>query len=653
MKSLLILAAFLSALTASAHTPTAPFAAPQTWLPRRSHVIHQITIQLKDQARRGAHWTRYAQDKAGWLKALNVDWQEFSIALHNSARWQEDLGMTSPSRATYESTLANAAADSLRDFRRASSRSNEILGKRVYAVHSTDYFPKDGVIRLAPVNATRPLFRPTVHFALGGLVRAHHTYTWENKRYAVLTPLETLYPQLINLFVYDSFAIGDVKIGPRAILLVPESERGRASIPEGEVRYVDPGRQTLRQAIEATLSSVEAWNIDAVETTDERALAFVDGVNVNTPEFFEDVLKANPGISFGSHSFTAKGALDPSLVGLLDLPQRDMTDPNYVHARAIDSWMIPFAAPLAIDQIRKRFDQTPLLAEMEARFALSQKVDPTPGGTLNDPFYSSSLINFYAQFRDRSTADRLLKYLGPLMTTLNAEEHSILYGIRHSLIAGEFDETQALSLLQRLRKAPNARLLTKIVVDGFSQHDEESIQSDFSVPKAGLAEHLKWVALLAKHRMLDPQWAPLSQRFYQPTPGAPAGLSCVPHASLASNFIPVDLRSGTLYGTHFFTSRAACEGSVARSKNGLICTANGAANSIPTRISDGQPASAFYFISHDACLEAVERSTPDLICGFHGNSSELVMVAHRSGTPLSLRRFPTLQSCLSLINEPF
>lgn len=91
-------------------------------------------------------------------------------------------------------------------------QADESLGKLLFAVHATDHFPKDGILHAGygvheEIPEWVPNVRCTLHFSLGELVRPVGTgeeqwMTWENKLFAIVVPLENLFPQLINLNCY-------------------------------------------------------------------------------------------------------------------------------------------------------------------------------------------------------------------------------------------------------------------------------------------------------------------------------------------------------------------------------------------------------------------------------------------------------------------
>ncbi|MBI4375293.1 MAG: hypothetical protein HY549_02470 [Elusimicrobia bacterium] len=182
--------------------------------------------------------------------------------------------------------------------------------RRVFAVHATTFLPADGVMRAGAsvlagdkrtINTDPPSFRPTLHFALGELVQPLEKHSWEDRPYAVVLPLGALKSQLANLNTYDTFILGDLKLLPETIVVVPAGDEGR--IPTGVgVETYDKSKETLRQAVDRTIQKYGGWPIRMEhDRSGLDSLATVGGINVNTPEFFGPFLKENPRVSFGGH----------------------------------------------------------------------------------------------------------------------------------------------------------------------------------------------------------------------------------------------------------------------------------------------------------------------------------------------------------------
>lgn len=183
----------------------------------------------------------------------------------------------------------------------------EPFNRVLFAVHATDQFPKDGVLyggygNPDEIPAGIPNIRRTVHFSIGELVRPigvgeDEWMTWENKSNAVVVPLESLYPQLINLNCYDTFILGDLALSPEMFLVAP---KGTAAKGNFTVFEYEP-ETSLREAVDELIASQGGWKVtmSAENIDEEYAPALVDGVNINTYDFFSPLLEKIPYLSLG------------------------------------------------------------------------------------------------------------------------------------------------------------------------------------------------------------------------------------------------------------------------------------------------------------------------------------------------------------------
>lgn len=201
-------------------------------------------------------------------------------------------------------------------FRELSVYDAQVLGKRVYAVHATDFFPEGGLLRAGAAKVTDkgrtlaeepPSFRPTLHFSLGELVRSHAS-SWESMPYAVILPVGALKRQLINVNTYDSFILGDLRLPEGTVIVVPKGYSGK--IPPG-IRIETYGDgASLRSAVDQVIEKSGGWPIrmlDGQSPSLDR-VAEIDGHSVNTPRFFDSLLKENANLSFGDHMRSQVGS---------------------------------------------------------------------------------------------------------------------------------------------------------------------------------------------------------------------------------------------------------------------------------------------------------------------------------------------------------
>ncbi len=187
--------------------------------------------------------------------------------------------------------------------------SADTLLDKIYAVHATRSLPDSEYLRAgfnmdgcSPLEqALSPKARKTVHFALGELVQPVEGFmNWEDCPYAVVTPLRNLAPQLLNVNCYDTFILGDFKLNSQIYLIVPndvaESLESHATI----IGY-DSDFQTLREAVDALIVQEEGWHIEmnSEDIEDELHPAYLNGSNVNVPEFFAPLKDVIPSLAVG------------------------------------------------------------------------------------------------------------------------------------------------------------------------------------------------------------------------------------------------------------------------------------------------------------------------------------------------------------------
>jgi hypothetical protein len=171
----------------------------------------------------------------------------------------------------------------------------DLLLDKVYAVHATRTLPEVDYLRAGwgfgdfttAQKALLPQVRKTVHFSLGELVRPVEGFmSWEDCPYALVTPLRTLLPQLINVNCYDTFIFGNLKLAPNSYLILPV---GIADMAESKATIVtyDPQNKTLREAVDELIFSKGGWGIEmnSDDIEDELHEAYLNGNNVNKPDF--------------------------------------------------------------------------------------------------------------------------------------------------------------------------------------------------------------------------------------------------------------------------------------------------------------------------------------------------------------------------------
>lgn len=191
------------------------------------------------------------------------------------------------------------------------------MERRIFAVHATRFVPVGGIVRAGAaevlssgeksIDSEPPSFRPTLHFALGELVRDHDGVSWEQCPYAVVLPLGSLKSQLLNLNTYDTFILGDLRLSKEAILIMPKSQSHQAP-PGVGVEFYDEKVETLRIAVDRVIAKFGGWHIQMEEKTPTLdSVGMIGDYNLNSAVFFEPFLRDNPRVAFGSHTESQTG----------------------------------------------------------------------------------------------------------------------------------------------------------------------------------------------------------------------------------------------------------------------------------------------------------------------------------------------------------
>lgn len=201
----------------------------------------------------------------------------------------------------------------------------EVLESKVFAVHATSILPESGLLKASARDIHEnkkwngnepPSFRPTLHFALGELVQGHSLWKWEGNPYAIVSPLKNLEGQLINVFPHDTFVLGDLLLQEGMILLVPK-DTDISKISQGiEIKEYDP-KVGLRMAVDSIISEKQGWHIQMKpEGVAIGSVAYIEGVEINDPKFFQSLFEKYPHISFGTHINPERG--DAFRFGIID-----------------------------------------------------------------------------------------------------------------------------------------------------------------------------------------------------------------------------------------------------------------------------------------------------------------------------------------------
>ena len=143
----------------------------------------------------------------------------------------------------------------------------------------------------------------------------------EDNLIAILTPLNNLLPQIINLSPFDTFVLGEIDLGQHSgvIIFVPESLGNPCSNFVNQFSekvtiktYQGSDRDSLFASIDRFFSSQEQID-DSIKLKENSegfdiALSSED-ININHPDFFKNILRHKPYVSFGWTSNSIRSPL--------------------------------------------------------------------------------------------------------------------------------------------------------------------------------------------------------------------------------------------------------------------------------------------------------------------------------------------------------
>jgi|GEM_PF-3242493 len=206
------------------------------------------------------------------------------------------------------------------------------FGDGVYAVHALSNAPVNGeILPPASQDFTEKLasWRPTVHWALGGVVPAHTELDWDERELAVVTPVKHLLPQLVNINPYDSFSLGSVSLTENFFLLHPANKPVAAGTG-GSIKVPYPEGLSLSEAVAQFIaarngltskftpgSSTGVEPVTAVTADETKAYK-----DFNSLDQFKFLLDRLDYLSYGSHLESVKGwafrfgVIDQALISL-------------------------------------------------------------------------------------------------------------------------------------------------------------------------------------------------------------------------------------------------------------------------------------------------------------------------------------------------
>ncbi len=214
------------------------------------------------------------------------------------------------------------------------------LENKLFAVHVTNYLPIDGkqvthstfdqeeYPELQSLKKLPP-HRITLHWCLGRVVPKtelimfnHETNTEEFvnaniRKYAIVTPVKNLFPQLVNIYINDTFIIGDYKLSNKDTIIVP-IDTDPKSFGDATIKYYDPKKTNLEFMVNAFIKLQNGYTVINDITTASSSegdewthykLNFngiSKTINKTDPSLFHKIIE-KLNISFGQHCFSLLG----------------------------------------------------------------------------------------------------------------------------------------------------------------------------------------------------------------------------------------------------------------------------------------------------------------------------------------------------------
>lgn len=116
--------------------------------------------------------------------------------------------------------LPEEVLERIRDFpsRREVGEGEDLELEDLVAVHVTDTFPEGGTIRTR-FSYDPEILRDTIHFSLNHPVEGHMYGSWDDRKYAILVPLERLRGRLQNFNPVDTFILGDLDLPEGSVVM--------------------------------------------------------------------------------------------------------------------------------------------------------------------------------------------------------------------------------------------------------------------------------------------------------------------------------------------------------------------------------------------------------------------------------------------------
>jgi hypothetical protein len=203
-------------------------------------------------------------------------------------------------------------AEILKSFLTENLDTSVAIDEKLLAVHLTDYIPESNTLRAD--STSRPRFAPTLHFSLGQPVLKHSRGNWEDKKYGIMLPIKYLKDQMMNVFVQDTFIVGDLVLPKEAILLLPAGNRRPDSFL-GRVIYYE-ANEKISDVVKNVIKKEKGIELDAGGPSVDNELRMNSEI-IDPLVLLQPLLKSNPNVTYKSHAQTPIGKVDVLVYGIL------------------------------------------------------------------------------------------------------------------------------------------------------------------------------------------------------------------------------------------------------------------------------------------------------------------------------------------------
>lgn len=158
--------------------------------------------------------------------------------------------------------------------------------------------------------------RMSLHFCLGSTAdkeffsdsgkNAVENEAKNPRKYAVVTRLENLMPQLANIYMSDTYILGEYFLGKNDMLIIPygnditSTELAQTGV---QIIHYAPNTSTLSEVVERVITDMNGWHTKFYDDWDRATIDGIQESNVNTKDFFAPIFSKYPSVTFGTHQY--------------------------------------------------------------------------------------------------------------------------------------------------------------------------------------------------------------------------------------------------------------------------------------------------------------------------------------------------------------